>query len=101
MTIRVLVAGLGTMGRSHALAYAANPDFELVGLVNRSPVELSAELAGLPVAADYAEALHRLSPDLVCIATYSDSHADYAIAAMEQGAHVFVETPAGPDGRSW
>jgi predicted dehydrogenase len=27
------------------------------------------------------------------IATYSDSHADLAIAAMEAGAHVFVEKP--------
>jgi predicted dehydrogenase len=33
------------------------------------------------------------APDLVVIATYSDSHADLAIAAMEAGAHVFVEKP--------
>lgn len=91
--IRTLVAGLGNMGRSHALAYHANPAFEIVGLVNRSPVDLPAELAGYPVTADYAEALDRLRPDLVAIATYSDSHADYAIAAMEAGAHVFVEKP--------
>ena len=32
-------------------------------------------------------------PDLVCIATYSDSHATLAIAALEAGAHVFVEKP--------
>ena len=50
-------------------------------------------LAGYPLSADYAEALARLKPDLVSIATYSDSHADYAIAAMEAGAHVFVEKP--------
>lgn len=93
MTVRVLVAGLGTMGRSHALAYAANPDFEIVGLVNRSPVDLPPELAGHMVTPDFHEALHRLRPDLVCIATYSDSHADYAVAAMEAGAHVFVEKP--------
>jgi predicted dehydrogenase len=33
------------------------------------------------------------APELVVIATYSDSHADLAIAAMEAGAHVFVEKP--------
>ena len=93
MTIRVLVAGLGTMGRSHALAYAANPAFEIVGLVNRSPVDLPPELSGHSITPDFHEALHRLSPDLVCIATYSDSHADFAVAAMEAGAHVFVEKP--------
>jgi len=32
-------------------------------------------------------------PDLVVIATYSDSHADLAIRAMEAGAHIFVEKP--------
>lgn len=91
--IRVLVAGLGTMGRSHALAYHHDPDFQIVGLVNRSPVDLPADLQGYQVTADYMEALHRLKPDLVCIATYSDSHADYAAAAMRAGAHVFVEKP--------
>lgn len=91
--LRTLVAGLGTMGQSHALAYHANPDFQIVGLVNRSEPDLPAELRDYPLAADYAEALARLKPDLVSIATYSDSHADYAVAALEAGAHVFVEKP--------
>lgn len=39
--VRVLVAGLGNMGRSHALAYHNNPGFEIVGLVNRSVVPLA------------------------------------------------------------
>jgi predicted dehydrogenase len=91
--IRVLVAGLGNMGRSHALAYHHDPAFQIVGLVNRSAVDLPPDLQGYPVSPDYSEALHRLKPDLVCIATYSDSHADYAVAAMEAGADVFVEKP--------
>ena len=91
--IRTLVAGLGNMGRSHALAYHHDPAFEIVGLVNRSPVALPAELCGYPVATDFHAELARLKPDLVAIATYSDSHADYAVAAMEAGAHVFVEKP--------
>jgi len=90
--MRVLVAGLGTMGRSHALAYHAHPDVEIIGLVNRSDVVLPQELAGYPRFATFAEGL-ALKPDLVCVATYSDSHADYAIAAMENGADVFVEKP--------
>ena len=91
--IRVLVAGLGNMGRSHALAYHHDPAFQIVGLVNRSAVDLPEELQGYPVSPDYMEELHRLKPDLVCIATYSDSHADYAVAAMDAGADVFVEKP--------
>ncbi len=93
MTIKVLVAGLGNMGRSHALAYHNDPAFEIIGLVNRSKVDLPAELQGYPLLTDYAEALAALQPDLVCVATYSDSHADYACAAMAAGADVFVEKP--------
>jgi predicted dehydrogenase len=91
--IRVLVAGLGNMGRSHALAYHHNPAFQIVGLVNRSVPALPDDLKGYPITADFDEALARLKPDLVCVATYSDSHADYAVAAMQAGADVFVEKP--------
>lgn len=91
--IRVLVAGLGNMGQSHALAYHKDPQFQIVGLVNRSPRPLAPGLEGYPFFEDYAQALAATKPDLVCVATYSDSHADYAVAAMEAGAHVFVEKP--------
>jgi predicted dehydrogenase len=91
--IRTLVVGLGNMGRSHALAYHDNPGFEIVGLVNRSAVDLPSVLKTYPFSDSYEAALAALKPDLVSINTYSESHADYAIAAMEAGAHVFVEKP--------
>ena len=91
--IRVLVVGLGQMGQSHALAYAKLPAFDLVGLVNRSDVALPEALEHLTVAHDIDAALARLQPDMVAIATYSDSHAALAIKAMDAGAHVFVEKP--------
>jgi predicted dehydrogenase len=91
----VLVAGLGNMGRSHALAYHRHPGFEIVGLVNRSapPKGLDAELAGYAILPEFLPALHELEPDVVSINTYSDTHAEYAVAAIEQGAHVFIEKP--------
>ncbi len=91
--LRVLVAGLGNMGRSHALAYHENDGFEIVGLVNRSDLQLPAELAGYPFGNSFEVALADLKPDVVSINTYSGTHADYAIAAMEAGAHVFLEKP--------
>ena len=91
--LRVLIVGLGNMGRSHALAYHDNPGFEIVGLVNRSPTGLPEALNAYPFFTDYAQTLAGLRPDVVSINTYSESHADYAIAAMEAGAHVFVEKP--------
>lgn len=91
--LRTLVVGLGNMGRSHALAYHADPAFEIVGLVNRSEPPLPGTFAGYERFRDFGTALERLRPDLVSIATYSDSHADQAVAAMRAGAHVFVEKP--------
>jgi predicted dehydrogenase len=90
--MRVLIVGLGNMGVSHALAHHTNPTSEIVGLVNRSPRTLPDALAAYP-RFDSFEAGMQTSPDLVVIATYSDSHAPLAIAAMEAGAQVFVEKP--------
>ena len=89
---RVLIAGLGNMGLSHALAHHHHPDAKIVGLVNRSPLDLPPDLASYPIFTSFEDGL-ATNPDLVVIATYSDSHADYACAAMEAGAHVFVEKP--------
>ncbi|WP_343079546.1 Gfo/Idh/MocA family oxidoreductase [Ostreiculturibacter nitratireducens] len=91
--MKVLVAGIGNMGRSHALALHKHPEAEIVALVNRSPVDLPEELRGYPLYKTFEEGLAAAKPDVVAIATYSDSHAEFAIAAMEAGAHVFVEKP--------
>lgn len=85
--------GLGTMGGSHALAYHTNPGFEIVGLVNRSGTVSSTVLADYKLFTDYKKALEAVKPDLVAISTYPDTHASYAISAMEAGAHVFLEKP--------
>src|SRR5690606_20004755 len=91
--LRVVVAGLGNMGRSHALAYATNPGFRIAAFVNRSDVPLPGPLAGIEIRRSFEDALADEKPDVACIATYSDSHADYAVRAMEAGCHVFVEKP--------
>ncbi len=89
---RVLIAGLGHMGISHALAHHSMPGSNIVGLVNRSKVDLPDELSPYPMYHSFEEGMTS-QPDIVVIATYSDSHADYACAAMDAGAHVFVEKP--------
>jgi predicted dehydrogenase len=96
--LRVLVVGCGHMGISHALAYKTlKDDFEIVGLVSRGEATRSALNAklggGYAEYSDYVKALHVTKPDCVCISTYSETHAEYAIQAMEHGAHVFLEKP--------
>lgn len=90
--IKAVIAGLGNMGRSHALALHNHPDVEVTGLVNRSRVDLPNALAEYPLFETFEEGL-ALAPDLMVIATYTDTHVDYACAAMDAGAHVFVEKP--------
>jgi predicted dehydrogenase len=94
--LRVLVAGCGNMGASHARAYHKMPEFEIAGLVSRGPESrgaLSRELGGLPEFSDYFEALEATRPDVVSINTYPETHAAYARAAIRAGCHVFCEKP--------
>jgi len=93
--VRVLVVGLGNMGASHASAYHRNDGFEIVGLMSRTirSKSIPDELRGYPLFEDYAEALVATKPDAVSINTWPNTHAAYAIQAMEAGAHVFMEKP--------
>ena len=68
--MKYLIAGLGNMGLSHALAHHRNDASHIVGLVNRSGRVADPELADYPVFTDYDVALEKTSPDLVVIATY-------------------------------
>jgi predicted dehydrogenase len=92
---RVLVVGLGNMGRSHASAYARIPGFALAGLCARGVASLALpdELRGAPAFTSFDDALAATKPDVVSINTLPDTHAAFAIRAMEAGAHVFVEKP--------
>jgi predicted dehydrogenase len=85
------------MGASHARAYQRMPDFTIAGLVSRGDAsrrKLNAQLGGGHAEfSSYEQALAQVKPDAVCISTYSDTHADYAVMAMEAGAHVFLEKP--------
>ncbi|MDF0603554.1 Gfo/Idh/MocA family oxidoreductase [Psychromarinibacter sp. C21-152] len=95
--VRILVVGVGNMGASHASAYHRMDGFEIVGLCARSIKDkaLPEALQGYPQFTDYKAALAELKPDAVSINTYPNTHAEFAIAAMEAGCHVFMEKPIG------
>jgi len=92
---RALVVGLGNMGMSHALAYTRIPEFDVVGVCTRGVAgkTLPDALAGAKRYSNFEQAIAELKPDVASINTLPDTHADYAIKAMEAGAHVFVEKP--------
>ncbi|KAJ3547095.1 hypothetical protein NM208_g1687 [Fusarium decemcellulare] len=92
--LKVVVVGVGQMGRSHLQAYHKHPGYRVVGIAVRSKLNLPADLAQYQdcIVSDLAAAL-ALKPDVVSINTHTETHAPYAIAAMKAGAHVFVEKP--------
>ena len=95
--VRILVIGTGRMGQSHALAYHKLDGFEIVGLMSRTIRQkrdaLPPELRDYPLFEDVDEALEATKPDAVSINSYPDTHAAYAIKALEAGCHVFMEKP--------
>src|SRR5260370_18904819 len=52
-----------------------------------------AALAGARQFTSFEEALAAVKPDVVSVNTLPDTHAAFAITAMEAGAHGFVEKP--------
>jgi predicted dehydrogenase len=95
-SLRVLVVGCGNMGASHATAYHQLEGVEICGLVStgKSKEVLNKKLGGgYPLYDEYRAALEATKPDAVCIATYPDTHESFAIQALEQGCHVFIEKP--------
>ncbi|QDT36783.1 Gfo/Idh/MocA family protein [Stratiformator vulcanicus] len=94
---RVLCVGAGHMGRSHALAYHALDNCQIVGLCTRSAESREGLLSELnesiPGFDSFKEALATTNPDIVSISSYTETHFDYAKAALEAGCHVFVEKP--------
>ena len=93
MSMRVRVAAPSTIPRIKSEGFGRVFLLAPLRLVNRSTPQLAAALQGYQILPEFEPALRQLKPDLVSIATYSDSHADYAVMAIEQGAHVFVEKP--------
>ena len=94
--LRVLVVGCGNMGASHATAYHTLPGFEICGLVStgKSKKILNEKLGGqYHLYSNFDEALSITKPDAVCISTYPDTHETYAIKALENGCHIFIEKP--------
>ncbi len=92
----VLVIGAGTMGSTHAHAYAAMENVNLVGIVDIR-AEKGSELAASVGTRSFTsyeeamEALERVDVVDVCVPTFL--HKEYVMKAADAGKHVICEKP--------
>lgn len=87
---RILIAGLGSIGRRHLKNLLRIGQHELLGYRTRSaPVDDAPEL---PVFTDLTKALST-HPDLVIVATPTARHLSVALPAARAGCHLYIEKP--------
>jgi predicted dehydrogenase len=93
VTLRVGIVGCGLMGRRRAAALGGD---RAVAVCDADPARAAA-LAGETgaAAAPDLDAVLGERPDVVILATSHDALAESACRALEAGAHVLVEKPAG------
>lgn len=88
--------GFGAIGAAHAKAVRETAGLHLVAVCDRDPARAVVALSGDPDARVHAHAEQLLDDpdvDIVVISTPPDSHARWAMAALERGKHVVVEKP--------
>ena len=98
MALRAMVVGAGSAGEGHAMALR-QAGAEVVAIASRTASVVGALAArlGIPVAStDWRATLRELRPDIVAVATPGDSHAAIIDAALEVGAHLYVDKPFAP-----
>jgi predicted dehydrogenase len=90
---RVLVVGLGKRGKSHAIHFHANPNFEVVGLCDIDEARLTeaAPVLGNPTTGTNAAAMARdLKPDVFCFCTLPSIRSEMVRIAVECGARLIA-----------
>ena len=91
--MKILIAGLGSIGRRHFRNLIALGEKDLVLLRSRKATLPDDELAGYPVETDLQDALTKHNPDAVIVANPTSLHLDVAIAAAQAGCHILLEKP--------
>ena len=94
--LRVAVVGAGKMGRHHALAVRRLPEAAtLVAVADRTPEYAKAlgEELGVPAFTDVEHLMREAHPDVVHVVTPPGTHEPVATAALNGGAHIYVEKP--------
>lgn len=93
MTMKFLIAGLGSIGRRHFRNLIALGEKDIVLLRTRKATLPEDELAGYPVETDLQEALKKHTPDAVIVSNPTAFHLDVAIPAAKTGCAILLEKP--------
>jgi predicted dehydrogenase len=91
--MKILIAGLGSIGRRHFRNLIALGEKDIVLLRTRKATLPDDELAGYPVETDIHEALRKHKPTAVIVANPTALHLNVAIPAAEAGCHILLEKP--------
>ena len=92
--------GRGDYGHGLDMAFSHRSDIELVAVADATPAGLkkAADKLKAPKSyADFREMLSKEKPDFVVVAPrHSDQHLAMGLAAVEAGAHIYMEKPFMP-----
>ena len=93
--IRCGMVGVGGFGKYRRERMRETGLFELIAAYDVNPAALreAAQQAGAKPVDSYAALLATPDLEAIIISTGAKSHTEQALAAMEQGLHVFVEKP--------
>ena len=91
--MKILIAGLGSIGRRHFRNLIALGEKDFVLLRTRKATLPDDELEGYPLERNLQEALMKHKPDAVVVANPTSMHLDIAIPAAQAGCHILLEKP--------
>ena len=91
---KIALAGLGVIGRKHALAISKSTTCELTAVVDADPATSAlAKQYGAAFHSSLEELFDTTKVDGVLLATPNAMHASQGIACAERGLHILVEKP--------
>ncbi len=93
--VRIGILGAGAMGTAHAAAYAGVAGVEIVGVFARD-LGRARSVAALCGAAPFTDAdalIRHAAVDAIDVCLPSAVHDAFVVPALEQGKHVFCESP--------
>jgi predicted dehydrogenase len=95
--VKILIAGLGSIGRRHFRNLIALGEKDLVLYRTGKATLPDDELAGFPIETDFDEALKKHRPQAVIVANPTSLHLKIAIPAAEAGCAILLEKPIAAD----